>query len=117
MQALRLKGLGSPLTWQLSGFLSVRGTLATWQWTRGYWVLLDGVLYNFSDNSLAAKATAYLPALGARVAKAPPTSTSHPHVLSITLHRRARGRPNRFAATPRRSHPLGICSLGFYPGA
>ena len=41
--------------WDHAGELRRRHELAPWRWTAGYYVLCDGLLYEFSGSSLAAR--------------------------------------------------------------
>ena len=66
---LRLARLGSPLTWQMCGFLALRGKMFGWHWTRAYYVLTNNILYVFPTNASSARVKIALPILGALVAR------------------------------------------------
>lgn len=72
-------------TWQHSGFLSRRGQILSWKWTQFFYVLCDGVLYEFSDGLLTGTLNEAWPTFGATVHKTRPSSREHPYTLKAEV--------------------------------
>ena len=83
---LRLARLGSPLTWQMCGFLALRGKMFGWHWTRAYYVLTNNILYVFPTNASSARVKIALPILGALVRALAPSSKHHPFVFELSVN-------------------------------
>jgi hypothetical protein len=70
---------------QFLGPLAKRGQVVTWRWTKGFYVLCEGLLHEFRDQSLTSPLVAAWPVLGAKCCKAESTSPAHPYVLALTV--------------------------------
>lgn len=84
---LRLGRIPTQEQWAHSGELRRRNQLATWRWTAGFYVLCDGVLYEFDDRSLAAPIVNAWPVLGATCRRCAASSQAHPHALELRVGR------------------------------
>ena len=70
-----------------NGVLHRRNQMATWKWSAGFYVLCDGVLYEFEGSSLAAPTVNAWPVLGATCRPGSASSQQFPHVLELRVHR------------------------------
>ena len=61
----RLGRLPAKEYWDFSGTLLRRNHMATWKWTSNFFVLDNGLLYEFEDNMLTSKIVSVWPILGA----------------------------------------------------
>lgn len=84
-QKLRLGRVATPDRWTFSGLLRRRGQIATWQWAEGFYVLCDGMLYEFTGSSLSSSIVAVWPVLGATARRGTPSSQAYPYVLELRI--------------------------------
>ena len=87
-EKLRLGRIPTSDRWDFSGELRRRGQIATWGWSPGFYVLVDGKLIEFTGTALASQIVAVWPVLAATCRRGAPSSQAHPHVFELHLNPR-----------------------------
>ena len=83
----RLGRLPAKEYWDFSGTLLRRNHMATWKWTSNFFVLDNGLLYEFEDNMLTSKIVSVWPILGATFSRVQASAQQHPWVLEVRINR------------------------------
>ena len=114
-EKLRLGRIATPEQRDYSGELRRRGNVATWQWTAGFYVVADGILYEFAGDTLASTIVGVWPILASTVRRGKASSQLYQHVFELHLNPRFVDDPIlstvEFATPTKESRQLWIDAL------
>ncbi len=82
---LRLGRIGQPSEWEYSGELFKRGQLATWNWRRGFFVIYQGLMYEFTDSSLQATIMDVWPIYASVASRMQTSTVKKPFVFTLRI--------------------------------
>ena len=110
---LRLGRIATSDQWETSGELHRRGQMWTWKWTPGFYVLVHGMLYEFSGSSLASPIVHAWPVLGAITKHGRASSKAHPFVIELRVASFFEVRIPRVHASNPESSPPEVQTVGW----